>query len=747
MKRLPISLVTALVVLVACRECAAREVTVTTVDFLAERGLAVNAAGPLLLRMDDERNRLIVPNTLTSSLTIIDGHTHSVDNIPLAGRALQHLKAECLTLRRQTGEVYLIGTRCFYIVDPERRVSKAIPTEVQFESIAVDERTGNVFLAGRESPSLAYYGAARGTLVMVPWLDYSEPLVNLNATPPPPIRKVVADRALGRIVAVDGFTSTLHLFDAQTGAAVSSRPLGVAPAARWHLAGYGEEDHALYVVIETAERKVVEAARIDVDDGEDTVVPLPGFTEGVGILFNPARREVYVPYDNHPSVHVVGFEAGGTVGEIKVPAYGNDASALDAAHDRLYIASWAHGEVDVIDLETRTLLKRITGLGILPHMFTMAFNPHRSLVYFPKGATAVNGTFGAAVTALDPDTEGVEKIYAGWAPVDLVEVAERGGFLVFNSEDEFAEVRADGSFDLHRLPFDYPLRAVRNLEGDVYLSYGAHQSYWPVVYIWGAKNGILTIGGDDLSFYDRRIPRQAHELALDRDGALTFPQNNWGAEEQFLGVLPDGVRLFDVNRRMALGDTVSREITQRILRYDPELHRLYLVRIGETDEDPSVLQVIDPAERKVLAHVELGRTATDLVFDRRHVYVANFDSRSVSMVDKSSFDVGEIPAGRAPLGQHAPGGGRRRKSLRDPLGRDAGQRAVLGGRPCDHVAQRDGTVRHPVRSRPVEVLASPPRAVPLRRHALRLGQRLLLREGTVRGRDLQADPGDDRSGR
>lgn len=633
--------------LVVAHECAS--VTVIAVDFLAERGLAINAAGPLLLQMDPDRNRLIVANTLTSSLSVIDGKTHAIENIPIAGRAFQHLKAECLTRSRRTGAVYLVGQDCFHIVDPESGSSKIVPTVAQFESIAVDEETGNVFLAGRESASLGFYDAARGELSGIPWLEWSEPLINLNATPPPPIRKVVADPMLGRIVAVDGFTSTLHLFDASTGTLVSSRRLGLSSGARWHLAGYDEQDHALYLVIESDERKVIEAARIDVIGTEDTVVPLPEFTEGVGILFNPVREEVYIPYDNHPSVHVVDFRGGGVVDEIRVPAYGNDASALDAANDRLYIASWAHGEVDVVDLKTRRLEKRITDLGILPHMFTMAFNPDRNLLYFPKGATAVNGTFGAAVTALDPASERVEKIYTGWPPVDLVELPDRGSFLVFGSEDEFAEVRADGSCELHQLPFDYPIRAIRNRASDVYLSYGPHQSYWPVVYIWGAKNGLLTIDRHDLSFYDRRIPRQAHELALDADGALYFTQNNWGREEQFLGVLEDGVRMFDANRRIALGDTVSREITQRILGYDPELHRLYLVRIGEGDEDPSILQVIDPRAQKVIQRVELGLTATDLIFDPRRIYVANFDSKNVSVIDKSSFTVTTISAGEGPL--------------------------------------------------------------------------------------------------
>ena len=101
---------------------------------------------------------------------------------------------------------------------------------------------------------------------------------------------------------------------------------------------------------------------------------------------------------------------------------------------------------------------------------------------------------------VDPETEKVKKTYTGWAPIDLIELKERDSFLVFNSEDQFAEVRADGSFEMHTLPYDYPVRAIYSPENDVYLSYGPHQSYWPTVYIWDAKNGILTIDKIDLSF-------------------------------------------------------------------------------------------------------------------------------------------------------------------------------------------------------------------------------------------------------
>jgi YVTN family beta-propeller protein len=625
------------------------DISVTTVDLLAGAGLEVNGIGPQLLAMDAFRNRLVVANTASSSVSIVDCGDRSVRGIPLGGRSLQHLKSEALAIRRKTGGVYLIGAKCFSIVDPDGGSAKTIPTPVQFESIAVDEATGNAFLAGRESAELGFYSAKSGTLAFVPWLATREDLVNLNATPPPPIRKVVAAPELGWIVAVDGHTSSFFLFDGRGAKLLNSRATKLTSGGRWHLAGYNEATHALYLVVETNDRRVIEAAKIDVVSGASIVAALPGYTEGVGIRYNPARDEVYVPYDNHPSVHVVDWRAGGELHEIALPAYGNDASAVDERGGVLYVGSWAHGEVDVVDLAARKLVKRIENLGVVPHQFAMVFDPGNGLLYYPRGATAVNGTFGAAVTALDPATGGTTKIYTGWAPVDLVEAPSRGSVLVFNNEDEFAEVRPDGRFERRRLPVDHPVSAIRNPEGNVYLSYGAHQSYWPVVYIWGARNGILRIDAKDLGFYDRRIPRQAHRMAFDAAGTLYFTQNNWGSEQQFVGTLPDEVRLFDIGRRLALPDTVDREITQRILEYDASTGRLYLARLPERDGDPSVLQIVDPSAKRVVHRMTVGRTAADLVFDDENIYIANFDSRSVSVIDKRTFAAAEIPAGGGPL--------------------------------------------------------------------------------------------------
>jgi DNA-binding beta-propeller fold protein YncE len=394
---------------------------------------------------------------------------------------------------------------------------------------------------------------------------------------------------------------------------------------------------------------VIEAAMIDVTGGEDIVTPLPGYREGVGIIYNPARNEVYIPYDNAASVHLVDFGDGGKLYEIPIPAYGNDASAFDTGRDLLFIGSWAHGEIDVIDLKTRRMIRRYPNLGLIPHMFTMAYDQENGRLYFPKGASAVNGTFGAAVSVFDPFTGEQTKIRTGWAPIDLIENPETGDFLVFNSEDRFAVVSGDGSFETRDLPFDYPVSAALSPENDIYLSYGPHQSYWPTVYIWDAKNGILLIDSDDYSFYDRRIPRQALAMASGRDGTLYFTQNNWGREEQFIGKLIDQVRLYEPGQRIRLQDEVEREITQRILEYDPGTGLLYLVKTGEKDDDQGTLYTVSPDSNMVVAKAAVGTTPTDLVFDDQMIYVSNFDSNTITAVSKGDTTGAGIPAGKGPL--------------------------------------------------------------------------------------------------
>jgi hypothetical protein len=50
-----------------------------------------------------------------------------------------------------------------------------------------------------------------------------------------------------------------------------------------------------------------------------------------------------------------------------------------------------------------------------------------------------------------------------------------------------------------------------------------------------------------------------------------------------------------------------------------------------------------------MARVPVGLTATDLLFDEDHIYISNFDSKSISIVDRRDFTVTESEAGRGPL--------------------------------------------------------------------------------------------------
>ena len=638
------------IVLVGLCECMSAAYAVKRVDFLAASGLRINGAGPLLLKLDMERDRLAMANTLTSALTLVSGAGHRVSNIPIGGRIPQFLKTEALAIDSRTGNIYVIGDKALHVVFPDSGNSRSFATRKQYEMVAIDENSGNAYMVGRESKEMACLDLKQGRVYYVPFAEKEEVMVNLNQTPPPPIRKVACDSLLRTVLAVDGYTSTLHTFDAASRKRLGQRKLALVSGSRWHFAAYSQKKHELVVVVETAERKAVQAAKINLGGGPDMIVPLPELTEAVGVSYNEGSDELYIPYDNHPSLHVVDFKNNGLIDEIKLPSYGNDASALDAEHNLLYVSSWAYGEIDQIDLQTRKLRKRFFQVAILPHMFHMVFNPHDGRLYVPLGATAVNGSFGAALSVFDPQNGKLEKIYSGWAPQEMLQQPGSEDFLVFNNEDQFARVSPDGSFTPFTLPEAYPHQALSTPAGNVYLSYGPHQSYWPVVYIWAARDGILGIDGRTLEYYDRRIPRLAQRMALTAEGRLYALQNNWGDEKQFVITLPDEVRSPNQgDMRLELDETVSRETSQRLIIHDEHSGWLYVARVGEKDGDRGVLQIIDPGKSKVLRRMEIGVTPTDLACDRESIYVLGFDSGLLTIISKKDFASTEVRCGKNPL--------------------------------------------------------------------------------------------------
>ncbi len=102
-------------------------------------------------------------------------------------------------------------------------------------------------------------------------------------------------------------------------------------------------------------------------------------------------------------------------------------------------------------------------------------------------------------------------------------------------------------------------------------------------------------------------------------------------------------------KRLKLGDKVVRETTQRILKYDEAKNWLYLVRIGEQESDPSVFQIVGIDSQKVIQKFELGLVATDLAFNEHEIYISNFGSDDVSIINKDDFSVTTLKAKRRPL--------------------------------------------------------------------------------------------------
>ncbi len=648
MKKRAIVLLVAFLIL---RAASLGQYKIKTINFLSSLGLKNNASGPVFVLADSRSNKVFAANAMSSSLTVIDAKTRKVFNIPLKARALQHLKENCFAYNPNVDKIYLIANRYFFVVDPVTKDVVSFPTEKQFESVAVDEKTGNAVIVGRESSKIGFFNFSSKKLTYVDWLKKEYKLINENQTPPPPIRFAVAiNDGKSAIAVVDGYTSRMWTFDGKKGKLLKSRKLPLKENdGRWHYAGLNRSYKRIFIGTETKTRKMARVASIDVFGTDDIVMDIPkGFSEPVGFAYNPNLNEVYVSYDNNFFVHCVNFNKR-KIYSIPVPAYGNDAMALDEISNALYVGSWAHGEIEVLDVKRKKFVKKIEGLKLIPHMFSMAFNRASRKLYYPVGASAVNGTFGAAITELDPKTEKKFKIRTGWVVKDFIEIPSRKSFLVFNNEDMFSETNYGGSYKTYLLPFDYPICAARTKTGDIYLSYGPHQSYWPNPYIWAAKDGLLKISKKNLSFYDRRIPRQALQIVVDKNNVAYLTQNNWGKEEQFILPIEDEIRYPQMSHRIKLGDTLIRETTQRVMKYDADKDALYLARLGEKDDEPSIFQAIDLKTKKVVARKEIGRNPVDMLVAKDKIYVANFQSNSVSVIDKNDYSVVELKSGKGPI--------------------------------------------------------------------------------------------------
>ncbi len=646
------------------------QANVKIIDFIEPFKLQYSSAGALLLKSDNIRNRIAVANALSSTISIIDGFNDEVMNIPIGVRAFQHLKNESITISNRTGKIYLIGDKAVAIIEPDNKSSKKFNTDVQYESITVNENTEIVAVCGREDNRILIINAQTNEVKYIDWVNHKEKLINLNQTPPPPIRKVIFDNSSNRLIAIDGFESKIYIINYLTGEIEKTKTIALNPGGRWHLAGYNQNTRFLYLVIEKSDRKVIQSAKIDIFGISDIITKLPEYTEGVSMLYDAKRDKIYIPYDNHATIHVVDFLKNGEVREIPIPTFGNNASALDEERGLLFIGSWALGEIYIIDIKNDKFIRKIENLGIIPHMFAFAYLSQTRNLYFPIGASAVNGTFGSAITKLNTITYYTRKIYPGWSPIDLIEIPSRASFLVFNNEDEFAEVTFNGEVSYFKLPFDFPITCDYSPDGAIYLSYGPHQSYWPTVYIWGAKNGLLKIPikpkdvrppgtifmaqeqfGDFRveDFYDRRIPRQAMKIALDKNGELYLTQNCWGREPQFLNILSDGIRYLDINERIITGDTIERENTQRVLKYDSPENKLYLARIGENDDETSIIHIISTENNKILKRIEVGKGITDLIFNDKFIHTADFSNNTITKIDKSNYSVEQLPCDDGPL--------------------------------------------------------------------------------------------------
>ncbi len=623
---------------------------VVEVDFLKSLNLKYNAQGPHVLKADPVNRRIIIACVNSSVLAVIDDRTSAVQTIPIGTRMPRRFHSPSLAIDAGRHQVYLAGEKQVVEVNLQTEKSRQIALPADFETVAVDPTTGRAFLSGRNSGELVVITPEETKIKRIPYGLALPPLPWKAATPAPPIRNVLVNADKREVYIVDGANSELITFHADKLKLLKRRKLAIPTYTRWHQVGFDTQNGRIYFVLEDSNRVCAQALRIDTQQGQDITINLSGrYREPQGASCSINREEIYIPYDNHPFVQVVKFTQPAQVDSIDVPRFGMNASAVDEFRNRLWVTNWAQGTLYLIDLLTRKLVYTIPQFPIYPHTNHLAYIPASGNLYIPSGATMVNGTFGASVTEFKTLRNEFVEIQTGWGPVSMAPRPESDAFYVFSSDRQFASVAPDGQFTQHLLPYPYAHEAKLSPDSQsVYVAYGPHSSFWPTFYIGSTRNGILQIGKEPAELKDIILDRLAQGIEFDKMGNLWALQNTWGKENPFLSYFPVSGEMW---QRVTLEDPVENECVFRLLKSDPEWNLLYVVLVGERNNEPGRLHIIDTRKLTEFLALPVGINPTDLCVQPKtnEIIITSFDSDSVTFIERGFFQMKRMYSGKQPI--------------------------------------------------------------------------------------------------
>lgn len=633
--------------------------SVVTVDFLKRMGLEVNALGPQVVLGDPSRSRVFGACANSSAVAVIEGAKKEVFNIPVGSRMPRRLREQGMKISRRTGKLFLLGAERLIIVDPVQRSAAVVPLPGDFEALDLDEAKGRTYLAGRTRGDLAVVEEGTREVRLIPFGEAGAPLPFMAASAPPPIRIPFVDAKTGRVYVVDGTSSTLVTIDLEKESVLASRKLPVGSFPRWHTAGFDPDKGRIFAALENEGREAKHALAIDARGDDDVVLDLPeGHREPAGVTCDPARGELYIPYDNMKVIHVAAFDGEPAVHAVPLPAAGVDAAVYDDEARTLYAAGWNQAALYIVDMKERNVRFTVPFIPVYPHMNSITLNRAEGQLFIPSGSTAVNGTFGTGLFVFDTRTFAGSTVCTGWAPISLARKPGSEAHFVFGTDREFAKVEPDGTFRMHALPHPYLHQALLTPdESGVFVAYGPHSSWLPRYYIEGARNGIFLLGREGRLIEDRMTPRLVQGMIFDKEGRLWAMQNTWGREEPFLILYPgSGEDRF----KLGLPPKVDNECVLRLLALDEDTGRIYVGRTGNLNTEKGLVHEIDPRSRTLLNTWEVGRTPTDIAVltGKARVYVANFDDDTVSIVHRNDGRTETMPVGDGPfaLAAHDPFG-------------------------------------------------------------------------------------------
>lgn len=394
-------------------------------------------------------------------------------------------------------------------------------------------------------------------------------------------------------------------------------------------------------------------------------IPLDG--QPTAAALSTATGFLYVAESGTDMVLVYDTRIGHVVQSIPVDADPVDL-AVDASGNRVFVACYAAGTLDIIDGSSNTVTARVAlGAGLQPN--GVAWNPTTGLVYTADSV-------GAALSAVDPVALTVNNIAFSAATVPGKVAVDPSANLIYVTDTLNQQVlQLDAlAYTVTPIATNVPNPYAIAIDTATQLVYvcdvGLNQAdvisetsglVTSPSFSTGPQgyniDSILADAGNDRLLFASAASDVVGVIDASTDTyliPLPLPGSAWGvaldpAVGRIYGVSAstNGVRTFDATSYLLIGYSFLGSVPVAISS-NPAAARAYVA-----DSNLCALSVLDSSANALLATAPVGRAPVAVAVNRKSgmVYVANQADNTISVLDgTTNMVVATLPVGNAPSG-------------------------------------------------------------------------------------------------